>query len=498
MCQMGPVVRFIIPFALALLPLSLAPAAHKPNIVFIFCDDLGYSDIGCNGAEKKKTPNIDRMAEQGVNFTDFHVTAPVCSPSRASLMTGCYPLRVDLARSWAGPYVLLPADKKGLNPEETTLAEMLKAAGYATGMFGKWHLGDQPEFMPTNQGFDEYYGIPFSNDMKRKAGRKGAANHGHYLPMFRNKEVVELSPDQRYLTRNLTREAIRFIREHKDGPFFVYLPHPMPHVPVYASPEFEGKSGHGIYGDAVQELDGSVGEILDALKQLGIDRNTLVVFSSDNGAINHGENHPLAGGKGTILEGGMRVPCVMRWPAGMPAGRTCGELITVMDFLPTFARLAGGKLPEKKIDGHDILPLMAGEEEARSPYEVFYHYRIDQLRAIRSGKWKLHLALDPTLEGWDGKRSGTAELALYDLDADIGESKNVAAEHPEVVARLTAYVEKARNDLGDWNIEGGGRRKAGWVDAPVHPAEGVDLKPTDWIGNPDSPAAAAAQKQQAE
>lgn len=198
------------------------------------------------------------------------------------------------------------------------------------------------------------------------------------------------------------------MREHKDGPFFVYLPHPMPHVPVYASPGFEGKSGHGIYSDAVQELDWSVGEILDALKQLGIDGNTLVVFSSDNGAINHGENHPLAGGKGTILEGGMRVPCVMRWPAGMPAGRTCGELITVMDFLPTFARLAGGKLPEKKIDGHDILPLMAGEEGAKSPYEVFYHYRIDQLRAIRSGKWKLHLALDPTLEGWDGKRRGTA------------------------------------------------------------------------------------------
>ncbi len=468
-------------------PVTRAATNAKPNFIVILCDDLGYSDVSCFGSKKKKTPHIDKMAEEGMRCTDFYVTAPVCSPSRASLMTGSYPLRVDMSRSWAGPYVMLPADKKGLNPSETTIAEILKGAGYRTACIGKWHLGDQPEFMPNKQGFDYYYGIPYSNDMKRKAPRKGqTAPTSKHLPLFRNEEIIELSPDQRLFTKNHTKEAIQFITENKDNPFFVYLPYIMPHNPIYASQAFNGKSEHGVYSDAIHELDWAVGEILRTLKELEIDDNTLVIFTSDNGATGRGENHPLSGSKGTILEGGMRVPCVMRWPAAIPAGNTCEELITVMDLLPTITKLAAGKLPENKIDGRDIYPLMSGEKDAKSPYEKFFYYRIDQLRAVRSGRWKLHLALDPTLEGWDGVRKGTAELALYDLQADIGEKTNVADKHPEIVERLLAYTEEARKDIGDWEVKGAGQRKAGWVENPVHRSTTTDLKSTDWIGNPDS------------
>jgi arylsulfatase A-like enzyme len=256
---------------------------------------------------------------------------------------------------------------------------------------------------------------------------------------------------------------------------------------VYASEAFTGKSPHGIYSDAIEELDWSVGRILAVLEELGIDDNTLVIFTSDNGATRDGENHPLRGGKATIWEGGMRVPCVMRWPSRMPAGRVVSEVITCMDLLPTFAGLAGGTLPEKTIDGHDIAPLLTGEADAASPYEKFFYYRIDQLRAVRSGKWKLHLAVDPTIEGWDGKGRGKAELALYDLESDIGEERNVAAQHPEVVERLKKYAEEARKEIGDWKLKGSGQRPAGMVERSVHSSDGVELEPTDWIGNPDSP-----------
>ncbi len=464
------------------------PASRQPNFIVIFCDDLGYADVGCFGSKRNKTPHIDTMAAEGTRFTDFYVTAPVCSPSRSSLMTGCYPLRVDLSRSGRGPYVLLPADNKGLNPSETTIAELLKGQGYRTACIGKWHLGDQPEFMPNSHGFDYYYGTPYSNDMKRKGPKKGqTANRGKHLPLFRNKEIIELSPDQRYFTRNHTTEAVRFIKANKDKPFFVYLPHIMPHSPHYASPAFDGKSGQGVYCDAIAELDWSVGEILRTLRELGIDDNTLVIFTSDNGATSRGENLPLSGGKGKILEGGMRVPCVMRWPGAIPAGKTSGELITVMDFLPTFTKLAGGRLPKAKIDGKDISPLMFGRAGATTPYEKFFYYRIDQLRAVRSGGWKLHLAIDPTLEGWDGVRKGKCDLALYDLDTDIGEKTNVADKHPDVVKRLSAYAAEARKDIGDWHAPGTGQRKSGRTENPVHPATTTSIKPTDWIGNPDSP-----------
>lgn len=468
-------------------PAVNTPTRGQPNFVVIFCDDLGYADVGCFGSKRNKTPHIDKMAAEGIRFTDFYVTAPVCSPSRSSLLTGCYPLRVDMSRSSRGPYVLLPADNKGLNPSETTIAELLKRQGYSTACIGKWHVGDQPEFMPNSQGFDYYYGIPYSNDMKRKGPRKGqSGNRGLHLPLFRNETIIELSPDQRKLTRNLTAEAVKFIKVNKDKPFFVYLPHVMPHSPHYASEAFSGKSKYGIYSDVIQEIDWSVGEILSTLRELNIDDNTLVIFTSDNGATSRGENHPLSGGKGSILEGGMRVPCVMRWPAAIPAGKTSGELITVMDFLPTFTKLAGGELPKARIDGKDISGLMFGQTGAKTPYEKFFYYRIDQLRAIRSGDWKLHLALDPTLEGWDGVRKGKCDLALYDLRTDIGEKTNVADKHPDVVKRLSAYAVEARKDIGDWQIPGTGQRKAGRVDNPVHPATTTDIKSTDWIGNPDS------------
>jgi arylsulfatase A len=323
--------------------------------------------------------------------------------------------------------------------------------------------------------------------MRFAASRKnGTANTGKHLPLFRNEQVIELSPDQRLFTRQHTGEAVQFIRKNKDRPFFVYLPFNMPHVPIYAGPGFEGKSEHGVYSDAIHELDWAVGQILDTLEELHIDDHTMVVFTSDNGATSRGENFPLSGGKANILEGGMRVPCVMRWPKKIPAGKTSGELITVMDFLPTFTDLAGGQLPDTKIDGKNIKHLILGKKKAKSPYEKFFYYRIDQLRAVRSGRWKLHLAVDPTLEGWDGKKRGTCEMALYNLKTDIGEKTNVAELHPEVVKRLTAYAENARKDIGDWPVKGAGQRKAGWVENPVHPSSNTNITPTDWIGNPDS------------
>jgi arylsulfatase A-like enzyme len=464
-----------------------AVSVQKPNIVVFFCDDLGYGDIGCYGSKSNHTPNLDKLSAEGMRFTDFYVTAPVCSPSRSSMMTGCYPLRVDLARSSAGPYVLLPGDKKGINPSETTMAEMLHDSGYATACIGKWHLGDQPQFMPNKHGFDYFYGIPYSNDMKRKGPRRGETeNRGHHLPLFRNETIIELSPDQRMLTQNLTREAVTFIRNNKNRPFFVYLPHVMPHRPHYASEEFAGKSGNGLYADVIEELDWSVGEVLRTLQEAGLDQNTLVIFTSDNGATSSGSNLPLRGGKGNIWEGGMRVPCLMRWPGTIPAGQTCEELITVMDFLPTFAGLSGGNLPRNRIDGKDIYALMNGKPDARSPYEKFFYYRIDQLRAVRSGDWKLHLPVDPTIEGWDGVRRGKAELALYNLRNDIAETTNVAAQHPDVVKRLTAFAAEARIEIGDWEFPATSQRKAGWEENPLHPATTTNIKPTDWIGNPDS------------
>ncbi|QDU36931.1 Arylsulfatase [Maioricimonas rarisocia] len=437
---------------------SVVEAAEQPNIILINCDDLGYADIGCFGSTKHRTPNIDRLAAEGMRLTSYYVTSGVCSPSRASLMTGCYPRRVDLHVDHQGGWVLFPRGKKGLNPSEVTMAEVLKEAGYATAIVGKWHLGDQPEFLPTRQGFDQYFGIPYSNDMgwtDRKDRRYPP------LPVLRNEEVVDQEPDQRYLTQRYTKKAIDFIRARSEGPFFLYLPHSMPHWPQYASEDFAGRSANGKWGDAVEEIDWSTGQILETLAELGIEDRTLVLFMSDNGgAVRHGaSNKPLRGGKGGTYEGGQRVCCVVRWPGRIPAGATCDELTTSMDLLPTFARLAGGTVPaDRTIDGQDIWSLLSGQPGTKTPHEAFFYYWMGTLECVRSGPWKLRVAL---------KRRKSQEPfspQLFNLSEDIGEATDVAADHPEVVARLQKLAEQAREELGDDGATGSGQRRAGFVE----------------------------------
>jgi len=359
--------------------------------------------------------------------------------------------------------VLFPVAQKGLNPNEITIVEVLKAQGYTTACVGKWHLGDQPKFLPTRQGFDYYYGIPYSNDMGA-----GQRKQNPPLPLLRNEKVIEAPADQNTLTKRYTEEVLKFITTNKDKPFFVYLPHTMPHNPVHSSEKFRGKSANDGYGDCVEEIDWSTGQILEMLKKLDIDDRTLVVFTSDNGAAKRwgGSNLPLSGFKGSTMEGGMREPAVCRWPGKIPAGKSCDELASTLDLMPTLARLAGTNPPtDRIIDGKNIWPLMAGKKGAKSPHEVFYYYFRDQLQAVRSGKWKLHLPFKIKKRKQD-KKASNAPLKLYDLEADIGETTNIADRHPDVVKRLLALAEKARNDLGDVGRKGTGQRPAGWVVTP--------------------------------
>ena len=444
-------------------PSGKSDASRPPNFIVIFCDDLGYGDLGCFGSKKHRTPNLDKMAGEGMRFTSFYVTSGVCTPSRSSLMTGCYPRRVNMHQDSEGLCVLFPSGKRGLNPDEITIAEILKEQGYATACVGKWHLGDQPQFLPTRQGFDYYYGIPYSNDMGGKEGAKRPP-----LPLLRNEKVIEAPADQNTLTKRYTEEVIKFVTANKGRPFFVYLPHTMVHNPVHSSEKFRGKSANGGYGDATEEIDFSTGEILSTLKKLGLDENTVVIFTSDNGASNRfgGSNAPLSGFKGSTMEGGMREPCIMRWPGRIPAGQTCNQLTCTMDLLPTFAKLAGTKPPgDRVIDGKNIWPLMSGKKGAKTPHEAFYYYQIDQLQAVRSGRWKLHLSLELKKRNW-GKGIPDAPLQLYDLDADIAEKNNIADKHPDVVKRLLALAEQAREDLGDVKRPGKHQRPAGLAVSP--------------------------------
>ena len=390
-----------------------APAGGKPNFVVIYADDQGYGDMACYGSTKLKTPNWDRMAAEGMKFTDFYVTAPVCTPTRSSLMTGCYPRRIGLHQ-----HVLFPHSKKGLNPNEITLAEILKGRGYATMCIGKWHLGHQKQWLPTRQGFDAYYGIPFSNDMWLPAEmtyakdaklpedftdeqRKAGARKRNAVPLMRDEEVIEYPTDQATLTERYTAEAIKFITASKDKPFFLYLPHTMCHYPLHVSERFKGTSGAGLLGDVIAGMDWSTGEILKALKGLGIDERTLVIYTSDNGPA-PGSAGPLRGKKGSTWEGGMREPCLMRWPGKIPAGTVCSEVATIMDLLPTLAHLAGAKVPtDRVIDGKDIRPLITAQPGAKTPYEAFfYHTAQGQLAAVRSGKWKLHVKVPRPRRRW--------------------------------------------------------------------------------------------------
>ncbi len=436
-------------------------AADKPNFVLIFVDDLGYSDIGPFGSKLHRTPHLDRMAAEGRKLTSFYVTANVCTPSRSSLMTGSYPRRVGLDENEEGRWVLFPGNKEGLHSDEVTIAEVLKDAGYKTGMVGKWHLGDQREFLPTRQGFDSYFGIPFSNDMGHDSRRK-PYNYPP-LPLLRDEEVIEQEPDQRLITQRYTQEALKFIEANKEGPFFLYLPHTMPHWPQYSSQRFAGKSMNGKWGDAVEEVDWSTGEILKKLKALGIDDNTLVIFTSDNGgAMQHGaQNAPLRGGKGTTWEGGHRVCFVARWPGHIPAGAASDELAISVDILPTFAALAGTAAPtDRVIDGMDIRPLLLSDKPQPTPHLAYYYYFMSHLTGVRSGRWKLHVA---RATGRYPNFYPEPVTELYDLHSDIGETTNVAKQYPQVVERLRSLTEWARADLGDGKKQGKNVRPAGFV-----------------------------------
>jgi arylsulfatase A len=465
------------------LAVALAALAAEPdrpyNFVVLLADDLGYGDPGCFGSTLNETPNIDRMASEGMRFTDFYSAAPVCSPSRAALLTGCYPLRINMHVNentiWPDYSVLWPGDAKGLSSSEVTVADILHKAGYATACIGKWHLGDQPPFFPTRHGFGSFFGLPYSNDMGL-AGRdhpnlRKAGGGAPLLPLMRDEEVIETEPDQSQLTRRFTEEAVRFMEKNRGQPFFLYLPFTSVHTPLFAGDAFRGKSRNGLYGDVIAELDWATGRILETLKELGIDNRTIVVFTSDNGGAtwNKGmeqSNLPLRGHKGDTWEGGMRMPCVMRCPGLIPSGGTCRELATMMDLLPTFAKLAGTSAPtDRVIDGRDILPLMAGYRDARSPHEAFYYYRMHELQAVRSGPWKLHL-VGHTEKMADGSEEKTPPGELFDLDADIGETKNVAAQHPDVVAKLRGLADKSTAELGEAMHGGKNRRPAGHVDNP--------------------------------
>lgn len=429
----------VLPHTLSAAQPVLEPTAlvRPPNFIVIFTDDQGYGDLGCFGAKDLDTPNLDRMAAEGMRFTEFYSAAPVCTPSRAALLTGRYPLRVGM------PQVIGPGDNIGLDPRETTLAEILKQHGYGTMCVGKWHLGHQAPFLPTNHGFDHFLGIPYSNDMPTEApdGRAG-------VPLMRDEQVLDHPVEQDTLTRRYTQEAVRFIRESKDKPFFLYLPHTKPHVPLHVSPGFAGKSKRGLYGDVIAELDWSVGEILKVLRESGIDEHTCVVFTSDNGPWlgkkeHGGSARPLRLGKFSTCEGGMRVPCIMRWPGRIPAGSTCEEVASTMDLLPTFSGLAKIKLPaDHAIDGQDIAPLLLGQPGATTPHEVFYYFNRHTLEAARSGKWKYHRARPA-----DERRKEPRTATLYDLKADIGETTDLLAVHPEIGRRLEDLCVRFDADL---------------------------------------------------
>ena len=450
-----------------LLLAATATAQRAPNVVIIFIDDMGYADIGPFGATAYKTPNLDRMAAEGMRFTDFLVPTAVCSASRSALLTGCYHRRIGIAGA------LGPRAKVGISASEVTIAEICKQKDYATACFGKWHLGHHPKFLPLQHGFDHYFGLPYSNDMwplhpryahlpKNAVERKQGYPP---LPLIEGNKVIDAEvtgEEQAQLTTQYTARAVRFIGENKDRPFFLYVPHTMVHVPLFVSDKF----------------DWSVGQILKALKDNGVDEHTMVVFTSDNGPwLSYGDHagsaRPLREGKGTMFEGGCREPTIVRWPGRVPAGSTCNELASTIDLLPTITALIGAHLPKHTIDGKDIRPLLFGEEGARSPHEAFYcYYGGGQLQAVRDRQWKLHLKHRyRTMAGKPGGTGGSpnpykqAEInvSLFDLKNDIGEERNVIGDHPEIAARLMEHVERARKDLGDklTKRQGSGRRPVG-------------------------------------
>ncbi|MEM7384348.1 MAG: sulfatase [Verrucomicrobiota bacterium] len=455
---MNAILRLLVVFFILSSRVMAMEHPPRPNVIIIFTDDQGYEDLGCFGSPLIKTPHLDLMAEEGRKFTSFYSANSVCSPSRAALMTGCYPTRVSV------PGVLFPRHSVGLNPEEVTIAEMLKEQGYATACIGKWHIGHKKPFLPTNQGFDSYYGIPYSNDMtidpKATLAADALFREGmtrelvatskpkkNAVPLMRDDQVIEYPADQTTLTKRYTEEAVQFIRKNRTKPFFLYLPHTMPHIPLFSSDGFAGKSARGAYGDTIEEIDWSVGQILTTLKEAEVDKNTLVVFTSDNGPWKldrgrGGSAYPLRGFKFSTYEGGMRVPCIMRWPGTIPAGTVCTEIAATIDLMPTLASICGGSLPAgRRIDGKNIWPLMAGETGAKTPHEAYFFYKGQRLESIRSGPWKMRL------RPRNRKKHQTAGAELYNLENDIRETTNLAGERPVVVKKLKAVMEAFDREL---------------------------------------------------
>jgi arylsulfatase len=455
---------------------ALSAGDERPNVVIIVADDLGYGDVGCFGAQKCRTPQLDRMAAEGMRLTSFYVAQAVCSASRAALMTGCYSNRVGMAGA------LNHTSPEGLHADEWLLPEMLKERGYATGAFGKWHLGTRPQFHPMKNGFDEFMGLPYSNDNSKY--HPSLADVMPPLPFYDGETISETDPDQSQFTRRITERSVAFIEKHKSEPFFLYVPHVMPHVPIFASEKYAGSTGRGLYADVVSELDDSVGQILAALKRSGVDDRTLVIFFSDNGPFlsygtHAGSGGKLREGKLTTFEGGVRVPCIARWPGFIPAGQKCDEPVMATDLLPTLTALVSGKTSERKIDGLNILPLLRGEAGARSPHEALFFYAGEELQAVRMGRWKFHFphpyltvlsetrsdgkpagygTLKPksiTQSGIEGIASrhgygvGSLEESLFDLDTDPGETQNLAPKQPEVIRKMKELAAGIRRELGD-------------------------------------------------
>jgi len=421
----------------------------KPNIILINCDDLGYGDIGCYGSTLNRTPAIDSLARDGIRLTDFYASAPVCTPSRGGMLTGCYPKRIDFQSFGVYDYrepnvkqgdfgVLMPGQPEGLNPEETTIAQVLKQGGYTTKIIGKWHVGDQPEYSPMNFGFDSWFGLPYSNDMGLRNSNTERLKKREYtlcpLPLIEDGEVIQEQPDQTSLTERYTQEAVNYIRKNRNKPFFLYFAHMYVHHPLFVPERFMKTSRNGVFGAAVAEIDWSVQVLLYELKQLGLTENTLLIFTSDNGGDERSVNKPLRGFKGSTWEGGMRVNCIMKLPSLIAKGQICSEVTSMMDFYPTFAELAGVKLEDDvKRDGYSLMPILGGDLEWKSPYDAFFYYCCNELQAVRRDRYKLHL------------KSGE----LYDLQEDIEESNNIAHLYPEVVGTLNDWAKKGREDMGD-------------------------------------------------
>ena len=443
--------------------------ASKPNVIIIFADDLGYGDLGCYGSKINETPTLDKMADEGKKFSNFYVSSPVCSPSRASLMTGCYPQRISFG-TFDGLRVLFPGQGIGLSNEEKTVAKTFKESGYSTKIIGKWHCGDQEEFLPTNHGFDSYFGIPYSNDMGRQVKIKDYIPNDSSLhkitewdrpplPLVRDKEVIQEQPDQRSIAERYTEDAVKFMRENKEKPFFLYLAHMQVHLPLYAAEKFVKESKNGDYGACVASIDWSTKVIFDELKELGIDENTIVIFTSDNGSRlqnQGGSNGNLRGGKGQTWDGGQRVPCIIRWPGKINEGQQTDALSTTMDFLPSITKLIGGNLPSKKIDGIEMSDLFFSNENS-SKRDSFLYYNEDELEAIRYKNWKLHF-----------KKEDKLINELYDLDSDISEKVNLYSSHKEIVSKLSTLADEFRKSLGDkyLDIKGEEVRPANRVDNP--------------------------------